>query len=401
MAGFLENLSLGLRGAGGILDPGVFQQQNQEQSMMAQVAERRRDMIAQQIIKAAESGAMETEVAQQKLAQLGYGGMSVGPTEETKAKKVALENNVLFRRAAIEARGDEDKLADAAMTYGKPEIAERIYRSKQDRAAALERHRDSLDMRLQAIDIQSSDRNASLEQRDQASRRADETKRAIASVEAQIAMLRLDRRGEGGSKEPKAIYDSTSSTGFIWDAPGRESLHGKPAPPPAGFTRLQNFQGTVEAQMGAALENITKLEKLVTDNPRSVATMFAPVKRGIEGLADVVKPGLVASPANEGERLIQSTIVNLPALFGTMGRMSNQDTVRLQTAIGKLKSGTAEVMQEGLASLKKLILERQTRTGAIPTFANEEQAKEARKAGRIKNGQRINVGGKLGDWEDD
>ena len=88
MAGLLESLSMGLRSAGGIMDEGVYKGQRQEELVMQQLQEKRKDFMAQQVIDAMKSGSMPTNVGTQTLEQLGFKGLPVGPSLE--AQKVQL-----------------------------------------------------------------------------------------------------------------------------------------------------------------------------------------------------------------------------------------------------------------------------------------------------------------------
>jgi hypothetical protein len=86
----LESLAQGMRGAAGVLSPAAQQITLQQDQQTQQQAQQRKQLMAAQLIKAAEMGAIEPEAAQMQLKALGYGGMPVGPSMDVQRQRQAM-----------------------------------------------------------------------------------------------------------------------------------------------------------------------------------------------------------------------------------------------------------------------------------------------------------------------
>lgn len=147
MPGILENLALGLRGAGGVLSPDVYKGQQEEDLNARKIEETRRSLMAQQVIKGAESGSIPPEQAKAALQKLGFELPAIGPTPEAQQRVAQLENEKGFRAATDAAQGDMSKYMDAAVRYGKPDLAVSIFNAQETRQAQAQDRADKLEMR--------------------------------------------------------------------------------------------------------------------------------------------------------------------------------------------------------------------------------------------------------------
>lgn len=200
MAGLLESLSQGLRGAGAIMSPDVYRQQNQEEQIANQLQEQRKTLIAQQVIKGAESGAIPPEQAKATLAKI-YPGMempAIGPSPEAQQRMALMENERGFRAAIGAAGDDEEKIAGAAMQFGKPELAVGLINRKQDRIARAAQQADVAEQRIKENDRMHEYRMAQAktdaDRAAEMSRHNQISERLMASSQAAAADARAENR---------------------------------------------------------------------------------------------------------------------------------------------------------------------------------------------------------------
>lgn len=151
---YMMDLAQGLRAAAGVLNPDIQRQTFASDERAQAVMEQRRNLAAQQIIRAAENGAMEPEAAKIQLQRLGFGQLPVGPSLETQAKTQALKNEQGFRdeMQRIGPNADLGEIAKVATKYGKPEIAAQMFKAQEDRALRAETARQTLEMKRSQLD---------------------------------------------------------------------------------------------------------------------------------------------------------------------------------------------------------------------------------------------------------
>lgn len=99
--GFLESLAMGLRQGGGVLSPGVFQQNNALEQQSNQMEQQKKMLVGQQIIKGIESGAIDPQKGQAVLQQIGFGQVPVG-MDPVQAEKIQAVKEQLATRKFIQ-----------------------------------------------------------------------------------------------------------------------------------------------------------------------------------------------------------------------------------------------------------------------------------------------------------
>ena len=99
----LESLASGMRGAAGVLSPAAQQITLRQDEQAQQQAQQRKQVMAAQLIKAAEMGAIEPEAAQRQLQALGYGQMPVGPSMDVQKQRQAMAEQARYRAALAAA----------------------------------------------------------------------------------------------------------------------------------------------------------------------------------------------------------------------------------------------------------------------------------------------------------
>ena len=120
MANYLQDLAGGLRSAAGILNPAIQRQTFEEDDREKQVMEGRRKVAAQQIIKAAEMGAIEPEVARAQLRKLGFGDIATGPSADIVEKQRKARRDQEFRTRYAAAQTPEERRS-IAMEFASPD----------------------------------------------------------------------------------------------------------------------------------------------------------------------------------------------------------------------------------------------------------------------------------------
>lgn len=186
----LESLAGGLRGAAGVLSPTVqkqtFQQDQRQQELQQQEMIRRRNLAAQQIIKAAEMGAVEPEAAKIQLQRLGFGDVPVGPSAETQARQTATAKDKAFREELSTAGGNMEEMAKIATKYGKPELAVSMFNAQETRAAREAQQRETLRQRQQELEAKIQQARDSRASREEIAKMQIEARREIAQLAASL-----------------------------------------------------------------------------------------------------------------------------------------------------------------------------------------------------------------------
>lgn len=90
--GFLDDLSQGLRGAAGVLNPTIQAQNAQQDFYTRQQQDAQRQAMIEQTIRGIENGSIDAGQGQAILERLGYGGGQVGLSQATKSG-MALEED--------------------------------------------------------------------------------------------------------------------------------------------------------------------------------------------------------------------------------------------------------------------------------------------------------------------
>lgn len=136
MAGILEELSLGLRQAAGVLNPtvqrDVFAADERKENLLLSAEERRKTLQSQFMMQ---QMSPQAQMARQQL-----------------------ENEQLFRREASLAEGDPAKIANAAMKYGKPELAVNIFNQQETRVSRAQDRKAALDAQIEIVRQRSEDK---------------------------------------------------------------------------------------------------------------------------------------------------------------------------------------------------------------------------------------------------
>ena len=182
MASYLQDLALGLRQAAGVLNPQI-----QRDTFEADEKDRAR----------AEQRAFESQRMRQQF-ELQQA------TPQAQMARQQLENEQGFRRAVAEAGGDETKIAEAALQFGKPDLTMRILETKQKRLADTQARRDALQQRADEMDRRAEDRALDRTSRETIAREGLALRGEIARMTNVIAqgnleLRRLGQRGDAGT----------------------------------------------------------------------------------------------------------------------------------------------------------------------------------------------------------
>lgn len=348
--GLLDSLASGLRGVGMTLSPGVFNAGVAQDNAQQAQNQLRQNLLISQVIKGVESGAIPQN--HPIVAQLGLPQGAIGPTPETSARIEAAKRDADFRRqfSKLDPQSNDyyDKVIQIAGTYGKQDLAMNALKAKEDRLSKAQTALDALNERSRATDLRHEERMMGIEyraERDAATEQYRADKLELARQ--QQAMVRA-LKNMGGEGAAKTIYDADSLTGLSYYAPGK-SIHGKPAPAPAGFLSKRDKDAAFDTQISAARTQINALLTSLKENPRSTASLFAPLIQGTEALASsITGGGGIGSAASDASVLKASLIKNLTPLIGSLSRESNKDTAILQNALGLINTGTTDSVKKGL-----------------------------------------------------
>lgn len=383
----LENLALGLRQAGGVLSPKVQEMTVNQDNMREQLMERRKDIAAQQIIRAAEMGAIEPEAAKIQLQRLGYGGMTVGPGIEAQQRQAAIKKEQAYR-AAISGLGTnptDEQMAQVASQYAGPDKALDVLQRSQDRRSTLQQRA----MEFQERMIQAND---ALAARIQQAKDANASREQIAQMQIegrqQLQTMMLDGRRSlaalaGSMRQPPAPHITTDDQGRIIaiDRSGvaspvtmADGSQVRGAPKAADARKADAAE---QRQSTAQFANIlvSRLEGLLESDPRSVTGLASGITRGMEAIANTAAPGSMGSQATIAKQTKEQLLTVLSQIRGGgMGRLSNQDMRRADSAIGAINSGTPEGMAQGLKDTRALInVMSGNDSGAAPTQPTTRQ----------------------------
>src|SRR5258706_5815706 len=107
---------------------------------------------------------------------------------EYKAKIDALNNEKQFRLAATEAKGDQAKIAAAAVQFGKPELALGLYKSQEDRATRIQLAPDQLEARRQDLETKINDKALDRDQKERYNTMMGELKAQGLAMQKELAL---------------------------------------------------------------------------------------------------------------------------------------------------------------------------------------------------------------------
>ena len=192
----LEALARGLRSAGGVLSPGV------------------NELIAREGM--ADDAARRQENLLHLQSRLQQEAQKASP--EYQARLQAIENDKKFRDewGKLGPNASMFDRANLAAQYGKPELSVQLYQGEQNRIAQAEARREALQARLYEIEQRSQDRALDREQKDRLAAQADETRRYLAGLTAEIAkggqdlrlaMLDFQLRGKADERLRSQVKD--------------------------------------------------------------------------------------------------------------------------------------------------------------------------------------------------
>lgn len=188
----LADLARGLRAAGGVLSPGVNQMMHEEGLLNQRNEQAQRLMLLQR------------ELDKQ--------------SPEYQMRVEALNNEKGFRQAVADARGDEGKIAQAAMQYGKPEISMNIINRKEDRVYRAQQAKDALTAKLYEIDKRSEDKSLDRESRERLATEAELTRRQLAAMTHQLALGQQEiKKLQFQASADKTLFQNTQKLGAALD----------------------------------------------------------------------------------------------------------------------------------------------------------------------------------------
>lgn len=196
MANYLEDLSLGLRQAAGVLNPQVS-----------------RDVF--QADEAAKARREQFQLAQQ--------------SPQAQLARQQLENELGFRQevSKLGPNPDPGGIASAAMKWGKPEVAANLYKAAEDRAGRLQTAKDNLEARklqITATHEAAMARITDQRTRDQETARHNRAIEGLTGqlrdIQAQQAQAKIDQQ-EQGKPLPTPLMNQFVEKGQILDSSER------------------------------------------------------------------------------------------------------------------------------------------------------------------------------------
>lgn len=195
---YLQDLAGGLRAAAGVLSPDVQRQTAEEDQRNQLLRQQQAQMLVTTLAKQVADGTITPEAARAATSARGLNvppEMFGGPPIETQVRKKALENEAGFRSAIQSSGGDIGKIAAAAMQYGKPEVALKMYDSAEERIRKTQEAKDKLEQRAEEFRLRMEDKAASREQQAQYQQMMLSMRQQANNLSAQIAQGNQQLRG--------------------------------------------------------------------------------------------------------------------------------------------------------------------------------------------------------------
>lgn len=226
----LDALAGGLRGAAGVLSPVIQQQTMQQDQQREMLMEQRKNAVAQQLIKAAEMGAIQPEVAKARLQSLGFGDVPVGPGIDAQQRRAAMEKEAAYRKALSELgpNPSQEQLTQVAGQFSGPDKTLDVLQRSQDRQMQAESRREETQQRLQQAAQQFQDRmeqtRQAQEARLQMARESNASREQIAQMQIegrqQLQTMMLEGRRQlgalaGALRQPPAPHITTNDQGVF------------------------------------------------------------------------------------------------------------------------------------------------------------------------------------------
>lgn len=361
----LEALARGLRAAGGILNPEV-QKINAQEDQQAD-AERRQENLLK--LK----------------SQLDQATLQASP--QYQAQLQALQNEKGFRDAWGKLPPNASMLdrASVAAQYGKPELSVQLYQGEQNRLSQMETRRDALVQRMYEFDERLKDRSLDRESKERLAAQADETKRVLGSMTAEIAKngqeLRssmLDFTMRDKERQNEARKDALIQRQYEFDermkdrALDRESRERLAEQAAENKKLLQELATRDKAdkdtrtgvrQLGQALEKanlpeadavLSAVEQAIEKSPNLTEFLAGP-KSAIPDAALGAVPGLKNAPEiREGRQAFQK-LFNITLKNRSGAAVTNPEFERLKAEFANGVWKTPEQLQAGVNQARGII----------------------------------------------
>lgn len=133
---------------------------------------------------------------------------------EYQAKIEALNNEKQFRLAATEAKGDQAKIAAAAVQFGKPELAVSLYKNQEDRAARVQQAHDTLEARRQELEMKISDKSLDRDQKERFNTMMAELKLQGLAMQGELARSNQElKKMQFGMKADQGLQKQVQQLG--------------------------------------------------------------------------------------------------------------------------------------------------------------------------------------------
>lgn len=177
-----------LRGLGSVLNPQVMQQVNEEDRA-----------------KQAQQSQVGMLMLQKRIQE---------QSPQYQAQVEALNNEKQFRLAATEAKGDQAKIASAAVQFGKPELALSLYKNQEDRAARIQLAHDTLDARRADLETKINDKSLDRDQKERFNTMMGELKAQGLAMQGELAKSNLElKRMQFGMKADQGLQKQVQQLG--------------------------------------------------------------------------------------------------------------------------------------------------------------------------------------------
>ena len=213
---------------------------------------------------------------------------------EYQAKIQALENEKGFRTAVQGAGGDMTKVAEAAVQFGKPEIAMNLYSQQEQRAARLQQSREAIAARQSELEFRLADKAATREQQALAQAQLVELKKQGLALQGELAK---------GNQELKKMQ-------FAMNADQKTKA------------QVRDLQGALEkANLPQADAVLTDVETALETNPK--------VAEWISGAKSII-PDLAAPQDVRSARQAFQKLFNITLKDRSGAAVTNQELERLK-----------------------------------------------------------------------
>jgi len=404
---WLESLAQGMRGAGGILDQNVYQEGLRDERLKEVEISRRRDLIAQQVIRGAEAGAIPPEAAQATLAKLGYGNLPIGPSLQAQAQQEAIKakqremmeqeqaNQYLGAlrqrmQAAMQPRVTTDAAdnvmqepgmsRDEALRSVLPDMILHQNRFIADRGAGLEKSLEATEARRETVAAAlqqralEAERNhlARMQMLQTAEARVAETQRHNQVMEGLRAAIAANGRsggGAGGRREPfkfsvegENVQGWRDRSGQVTDASGRVITNYQPEVTASDQAASQKRVQEQET-LASIDDKLNRINRINASNPALTSGVAGSATNALAWMYNQTlghAMGYTRSPNEQAKQLRDFVISEM----GGLGRLSNQDRQRIEEAWSLNAFGSAQGVEEAVKLTRQLINSKYAGSGA-------------------------------------